>query len=259
MLHPRFHRSAACAALIAAVLAISCTIGFAADVQGGPNLLDNGDFSRGSGNSVNGWRNDAWILTPGTTDYLWIPPQGNRPAEVEVFSRHDNDARWAQTLNLAQGWYHVSVEARTVNVLPFMIGANISTLEDGIRSEDLKGTQSWHRLGFYLKVGPNGADVDIALRLGGYMNLSYGRVFFRDASVVKIAAPPPGATEVYDLDAIRKNETTGPVGQPWTLVATFLLFVIVGGVGWWMYGKATVIEVEVARRKPRAAQRRNVK
>ena len=32
------------------------------------NLLVNGDFARGSGDSVDGWRTDAWILTAGTTD-----------------------------------------------------------------------------------------------------------------------------------------------------------------------------------------------
>ena len=202
------------------------------------NLLVNGDFTRGSGDSVDGWRIDAWILTPGTTDYSRIPPHDGEPAELKVFTHRDNDARWAQPLSLGPGWYYISAEARTEDVLTFMVGANVSVLEDGIKSEDLKGTRGWQRLGLYIKIPARGADIDVALRLGGYMNLSRGAAFFRNASVIKVAAPPAGAPYVYDLGEIRKNETTGPIGSPWTLVATFLLFIAVAALGWRMLGES---------------------
>src|SRR5260370_42376111 len=64
------------------------------------SMLVNGDFTRGSGDSVDGWRIDAWILTPGTTDYSRIPPRDGEPAELKVFTHRDNDARWAQPLSL---------------------------------------------------------------------------------------------------------------------------------------------------------------
>ena len=202
------------------------------------NLLVNGDFTRGSGDSVDGWRTDAWILTPGTTDYSRIPPHDGQPAELKVFTHRDNDARWAQPLSLGPGWYYISAEARTEDVLTFMVGANVSVLEDGIKSEDLKGTRAWQRIGLYLKIPARGADIDVALRLGGYMNLSRGAAFFRNASVIKVAAPPAGAPYVYDLGEIRKNETIGPIGSPWTLVATFILFIAVAGLGWRMLGES---------------------
>src|SRR5712692_1301298 len=115
------------------------------------NLLVNGEFTRGSGDSVDGWRIDAWILTAGTTDYSRIPPHDGEPAELKVFTHRDNDARWAQPLSLGPGWYYISAEARTEDVLTFMVGANVSVLEDGIKSEDLKGTRGWQRLGLYIK------------------------------------------------------------------------------------------------------------
>src|SRR6266849_1427900 len=99
------------------------------------SLLVNGDFTRGSGDSVDGWRIDAWILTPGTTDYSRIPPHDGESAELKVFTHRDNDARWAQPLSLGPGWYYISAEARTEDVLTFMVGANVSVLEDGIESE----------------------------------------------------------------------------------------------------------------------------
>jgi hypothetical protein len=196
------------------------------------NLLHNGDFTTGSGDSVDGWRTDAWILTPGVTDYRWVPPGKNTPAELEVYNHHDNDARWSQPLNLSPGWYRMSVEVRTHAVLPFFTGASISVLEDSIMSADIRGDSGWQPLSLYLKIGRYGADVDVALRVGGYMNLTRGEAFFRHAVVVRVPAPPPGAEHVFDLTAIRQKEAPGPIGKPWTLVATYLLLVLLTFAGW---------------------------
>lgn len=230
----------AAAALLALLLELApvCAGAAAARADAAPNLLVNGDFTRGSRDSVDGWRIDAWILTPGTTDYSRIPAHDGQPAELKVFTHRDNDARWAQPVSLGPGWYYISAEARTEDVLTFMVGANVSVLEDGIRSEDLKGTRGWQRIGLYLKIPPRGADIDVALRLGGYMNLSRGAAFFRNTSVIKVAAPRAGAPYVYDLGEIRKQETTGPIGSPWTLVATFMLFIAVAALGWRMLGES---------------------
>jgi len=200
------------------------------------NLLHNGDFSVGSGDSVDGWRTDAWILSPGTTDYRWIPPAKRKPGELEVYSHRDNDARWLQSLNLGPGWYRMSVEARTHAVLPFFTGASISVMEDGIMSADLKGDTDWRPLTLYLKIGRYGADVDIALRVGGYMNLTRGEAFFRHAQVVKVAAPPAGAEHVFDLTEIRRKEATGPIGHPWTLAAAYLGLLLLAVAGWRLMG-----------------------
>lgn len=217
------------------------------------NLLNNGDFTRGSGESVDGWRTDAWVLSAGTTDYERIAPHHWEPAEVEISSGRDNDARWVQGLSLAPGWYHISVEARTQNVLPFFTGASVSVLEDGILSQDLRGDTDWTPLGFYLRVGRQGADVDVALRLGGYMNLTRGQAWFRHARVVRTAAPPPDATRVFDLSAIRKTETTGPIGHVWTLIATFVVLGFTTLIGWRMMTVPTVQQ----RRAERIRRRRH--
>jgi hypothetical protein len=205
---------------------------------GAGNLLNNGDFTRGSGSSVDGWRSDAWVLTAGTTEYKWIAPHGREPGQVEIFSHRDNDARWVQGLSLSPGWYHISVEARTRKVLPFFTGASISVLEDSIISRDLRGNTDWTKLDLYLLVGPLGADIDVALRLGTYMNLTRGQAWFRHARVVKIAAPPRDARYVFDLTAIRKTEATGPIGHPWTLVVAFVTLSAAAVTGWRMMSKS---------------------
>jgi hypothetical protein len=212
--------------------------------RAGDNLLHNGDFKVGSGDSTDGWQNDAWIQSPGTTDYHWIRPAGGQPGEVELFTHKDNDARWKQPVTLTPGWYTVSVEARTEKVLPFFTGVSISTLDNGVMSADLRGDNDWKRLQFYLKVGPRGADVDVCLRLGGYMNLTRGRAFFRDAQVVKIEAPPAGADHVYDLDAMRKAQFSGPIGSPWSLAVTFVTLLTLAGLGWWLLGEPAALLVQ---------------
>lgn len=199
------------------------------------NLLNNGDLARGSGSSCDGWRTDGWILSPSSTSFSWIAPAGGYPGQLEVENLRDNDARWSQPLSLRGGWYHISVWARAEDVLPYFTGANISVLEDTIVSADLRGTQPWQQLDLYLKVPPYGADVEVALRLGGYANLTRGRAFFRDAHVERIDAPPAGATHIYDLGAIRKAESPGPIGNRWTLYATFLVLTIAAIAGWRLF------------------------
>jgi hypothetical protein len=216
------------------------------------NLLNNGDFTRGSGASVDGWRTDAWVLNAGTTEYDWIGANHSEPAEVEISSHRDNDARWVQGLSLGPGWYHISVEARTRRVLPYFTGASVSVLEDGIMSEDLRGDHDWTSLGFYLRVGRHGADIDVALRLGGYMNLTRGQAWFRRARVVRIAEPPEDV-RVFDLGEIRKSEASGPIGHLWTLVATFLALGSATLVGWRLMSAPPVQQrAERIRRRKRA-------
>ncbi|MGH7248431.1 MAG: hypothetical protein ACREH9_10030, partial [Pseudomonadota bacterium] len=193
------------------------------------------------GDAPDGWRHDGWILTPETTTFEWIPPRSGQPGELEVETHRDNDARWVQSLSMRPGWYYFSAETAAKNVLAFKTGANISLLEDNIVSDNVTGTSGWRRLGFYLKVGKDGADIDFALRLGGYMNVTRGDVFFRNPSVVKVTAPPPGAHYVYDLAQIRRSEATGPIGRLWTLVATLVAFVLLGALGWWMYGNMRLV------------------
>lgn len=226
-------RAAIAIALVTTGLLIGPDVSRGAD----PNLLNNGDFARGSGNSCDGWRVDAWILSPTATEFKWIPPSGAEPAELEIDTHHDNDARWEQTVSLTPGWYYISVEARTDKILQFFIGATISVLEDSIMSANLKRTNDWTKLGFYLRVGPKGADVDVALRIGGFMNLNRGKAFFRRASVVKVSGPPPGDQHVFDLEQIRKDEVTGPIGNTWSLVVTFIAFILVAAVGWRMFSE----------------------
>jgi len=216
------------------------------------NLLQNADLSLGGGNSPEHWRSEGWVDKPEATTYDWIHPAGGAAGELEVDNLQPNDARWMQSLALGAGWHHFSVEARTEKVGEKETGASISVMEDGIMSVELKGDTSWRRLDLYLKVGKDGADVDVALRVGGYASLNTGRAFFRHPSMTKVAGPPAHAERVYDLDAVRKESAAPPIGRPWTLVAAFILLGAGVAIGWRVFGE-TGPEVATIPVKPKTA------
>jgi len=228
------------AATVAAIITVIALSTWAAAVAAQQNLFVNGGFAKGAGTFPDHWRTEGWDQKPETTTFRWIEPAGVNPGEIEVNSVKPNDARYQQTTSLVAGWYYLSVEARTEEVGGGAAGATISVLEDGITSGDLTGTKGWSKLGLYLKVGPHGADVEVALRLGGYASLNTGRAFFRNASAIRVAGPPAGATHTFDLEAIRKASQPLPVGKPWSLVATFILLGSVAVAGWRMFGEATM-------------------
>jgi hypothetical protein len=204
-------------------------------VSSSPNLLANADFAKGSGKSPDHWRTGGWNESPSVTDYEWLHAPEAYP-ELSITNFHPNDARWLQSLSLAPGWYYVSAEVSCEDVPPNAVGAYVSLDEDSINSPGLHGNSGWQRVGLYLKVGPHGADVDIALRLGGFGSLNTGRAFFRNAKVVKIEALPANAAPRFDLAAVRRSQIAPPVGRPWTLPAVFALLVILTIAGWRIYG-----------------------
>jgi len=233
-----------------------------AAVSGGPNLLANADFKKGSGKSPDHWRTGGWNESPSVTDYEWPHAPDGSP-ELTIDNLHPNDARWLQSLTLGPGWYYVSAEASCEDVPPNAVGAYVSLDEDSINSPGLHGNSGWQRVGLYLKVGRHVADVDIALRLGGFGSLNTGRAFFRNATVIKLDALPASAAPVFDLQAVRRSQIAPPIGKPWTLPATLALLAILAIAGWYIYGAenpavAPAIAQAAAKRPlpPRAQRRR---
>jgi len=226
----------------------------AAGVPNGPNLLSNGDFAHGSGKSPDLWRTGGWNESPAFTSYDWLHSEGSEP-ELIVNNLQPNDARWLQTLTLGPGWYYVGAEARTEEVPPTATGASVSLDEDSINSPDLHGASDWQSIGLYFKVGVHGADVDVALRLGGFGSLNTGHAFFRKARVVKLDALPANAAPAFDLTAVRRSLVAPPMGKPWTLAAAFVLLAILAVIGWKIYG-ADELAPAPARAEPPPAQSR---
>jgi hypothetical protein len=223
---------------IALVIALALGLTGSCDlwaVQNGAaqNLVDNADFSKGAGESPDHWRTESWDQKSDVSSYAWIHQPGE-PAQLEVNNAKPNDARWMQAINLNSGWYYLSVQVRTEGVGDNATGASVSIMEDGAMSHDVRGTTPWREIGFYLKVGDRGGDIEIACRVGGYASLNTGRAFFRDVKVVLVTAPAEGEPR-FELDSVRKESAEPPVGKPWTLAATFILLAAIAYFGWTMF------------------------
>jgi len=225
------------------------------------NLLLNGSLAKGSGEQPDDWRTEAWVNEPDAFQYTWMHPTDGNPGQLVVNALKPNDARWMQSLTLAPGWYRFSTEVRTENVGSQQTGANISVMEDGAMSPDIRGTSGWQRVSFYLKVGGNGADIELALRVGGFGSLNTGKAFFRDVHAEKLAAPPPDATPVYDLMAIRKAEIPEAIGHPVTLVMSFVFLALVAYYGWRLFGapEPVVEKVQAPAPQPKASEKGKAK
>ena len=200
------------------------------------NLLQNGNFAKGSEDQPDEWRTEAWINKPDAFVCHWHPPQNGNPGELEVDNLQANDGRWMQPLSLGPGWYQLSAEIRTENVGAKEDGASISIMEDGIMSPEIRGTTGWQRVSLYLKVAGKGADVDVALIVGGFASLNTGRGFFRNATLVAIDAPPPNAAPTFDLSSIRQEAAPVPLGSHWSMVLTFAVLIAIACFGWFLYG-----------------------
>jgi len=204
---------------------VLATPGFSAATD----LLRNGDFSAGTGDTPDGWHRESWVDLP-TTRFVWIKPSGGEPGIVSVENGADNMAHWVQHVHLNPGWYYVGAQVETVGLHadPRKTGAMVSLTGLAV-SADLKGSNHWTTSSFYLKVGVGGADVPIALGIGFFGGYDTGQVFFRGASVVSVDEPPPGPYQVIDLDKV--NSHFGQ-GSQWPLALLLCPLMAAAVAGW---------------------------
>lgn len=211
------------------------TISLPRTTHAAQELLHNADLSKGAGNQPDDWQTQAWINEPSAVTFNWTHPPNGGPGEAEVNAVKADDARWMQSMALTPGWYYISAEIRTENIGADNSGATISVMDDGIMSPEVKGTTSWTRVGLYMRVGKKGADVDVALRIGGFGSLNTGRAFYRNASVVAVDAPPPNAQPTYDLEKIRQAAQPVPIGRLYSLMLTYLFLIALAYAGWYVF------------------------
>jgi len=193
------------------------------------NLLRNGDFSAGTGDTPDGWHRETWIDLP-TTRLAWIKPSGGEPGAVSVDNGADNMARWVQHVHLSPGLYYVGAQVKTLGLAePSNTGAMISLTGLGMSPENLQGNNNWTTASFYLKVGAGGGDAPIALGIGFFAGYSTGQALFRGASVVPVDELPPGQYLLIDLDKV--NSHFGQ-GSQWPLALLLCPLMAAAVAGW---------------------------
>jgi Gpi18-like mannosyltransferase/predicted membrane-bound dolichyl-phosphate-mannose-protein mannosyltransferase len=193
------------------------------------NIVQNGDLTRGSGNTPTEWRIDRWDTGTGVTEFLWQAPSGDTPGQAGIKSQKPNDARFVQDLRVReQTWYHIQGKVRTQDVGQGAIGAYLSLMEGFQNSQDVKGTQpEWQAVELWVKTEKWQDRLTLALRLGGYSSLNTGEAWFSDISAEPVSGPPPNAKNIFQ--PADRGGGIAPLGL-WALI---LLLGLIAGALWY--------------------------
>lgn len=213
------------AKVTAALLLSLCATASASD-----ELVRNGLFSSGSEGIPEHWHSEAYTKGTATTEFRWHhSPTG--VSIIEIDNREANDARWLQSVPVSPNtWYRVSGWVRSEDVGSSKMGAYLSVMDTFFNSRDLRGTQDWQLLSFWVKTGALETKLKIAARLGGYSSDNVGRAFFTAISVEEMAYPSVGTPFVHGGVAGESASSK----EPWT---TLIVLVLVVGLAMliWRY------------------------
>jgi hypothetical protein len=156
------------------------------------DLVRNGLLSEGTGGQPSGWRHEAYYTAPDSAGFQWTTGSTGIGMLV-IHNPKQNDTWWIQTFPVSPStWYRVSGWIRAENVGTKAMGANLSELETGYRSGDLRGTQDWQLVEFWMKTRANQTVARLACRIGGISSLNTGTAYFTGISYALAEGPPDG-------------------------------------------------------------------
>ena len=160
------------------------------------NLLINGDFSDYAGEFVTGWDREMWFTDVGVSS-LTIDPDGYDGACISVQNVGENDARFAQTVDVEPDTlYRISCMCRAEGIGDTGIGATISIKDTFCYSEALTDTDGeWVQLELYGRTGADQTELTVFARVGGYGNESAGRAWFDNFEMTAVDSVPAGFSE----------------------------------------------------------------
>lgn len=204
-----------------------CTVFATADEA--VNLLDNPSFEELDSNGLpSGWFTDAYVKREGVSQFSVIDDakSGNNAVMVENFDL--NDARFAQTVQVApnamyrlSGWIKTSVMSETGH------GANLSIEGVHARSDSFRVTNgAWEYVETYGMTSDEQTEVTIFARVGGYSGESQGTAYFDDLSLVRVDSLPSGvfAEAWYTISApqvvspVEQSSAESSPAWPWLAV-----------------------------------------
>lgn len=203
--------------LVAALLGLLALSAATADAA---NLVRNGSFARGAGDSPLRWTHDLWDKAGGT-EFDWEPGGGGLGAAI-VRNRTPNDARWTQTVKVEpRAWYRLSGYVRAIGVGEAGLGANLSILRGFDNAGSVRGEDSgWQSQVMYFRANAGEEYVTVACRLGSYGQESTGEARCTGIELSRIGEPPAAAAHVYGTREAGRSPSGIPVGA---LMALFVL------------------------------------
>ncbi len=184
-----------CLAWLALLLACCAPLAYA---KADSPLLYNGDFSITSQEQAlpAGWYFEAWTDDGETTTF----GISGEEAAVYLNSAWENDARICQTVAVEPNTcYRISCEAKSASVQGGT-GAAITVLDTFASSQQLFGDSEWETLALTGVTGPEQTELVVALRIGGYGNLSQGIAWFRGVSMERLEQAPADAASFAPME-----------------------------------------------------------
>lgn len=173
------------------------------------NLLFNADFLALSenGNLPLGWYYDAWGYYD--TEYF-VEYTQEYGTVVKLNNTSDNDARICQTVSVKpKSYYMFSCDIYGIE-FDGGAGASISVMDTMATSRKVLETNGFTRVEFIGKTGKNQTELVIAMRIGGYGELTAGEAWFKNPSVVLLEGKHSGAHSVDAEDYKPKAEAEAP-------------------------------------------------
>lgn len=156
------------------------------------DLVGNGLFSQGKRVPA-GWKFVAFYDTPDAASSEWTMDSWGAGV-LKITNLKPNDTRWTQVVAVSPlTWYRISGWIRTQDVGNEGGGAYLADMDDGYYSDEIRGTQAWQSVEYWIRTAPTQRSVELACRLGGYGSLNTGTAYFTGISFTRAGTPPAGA------------------------------------------------------------------
>lgn len=195
----------------------------------GRNLLLNGDFERLDGeNSFEHWYPNAYVLSPGVTDYLEGEGQTGRGARIE--NHGPNDARFVQAVSVLPSTTYC-LEGDIMAESEEGRGANLSVAGVYAFSESVYRSEGWRHVRIYGRTGARQREITVYARLGGYSGESVGSANFDNIKLYAVESVPQGAELLSWEENIGKQEEPAEdaAGKPnWPMLTLLALAYLAG-------------------------------
>lgn len=204
---------------------------YAAAAEAAANMVQNAGFEEGAADvsTPQGWEQDVWDKGTEVTKFRMDAEQGRTGTRSAVIENvGPNDAKLVQKLAVKPDTkYKLSAWTKVSQAGASAKGANVSVLGILDTSADVKDTNGeWKQLTLYGKTGPKQAELQVAVRLGGYGSLNTGTAWFDDISLEEVRSVPSGFKAVsFEPQEVAVSQT-GPNDHVSVSLTPIILFSI---------------------------------
>ncbi|MEL7609829.1 MAG: phospholipid carrier-dependent glycosyltransferase [Bacillota bacterium] len=155
-------------------------------------LIQNGTFDRANANETlpDGWFADGWytLSSDGVAEAALLDGE----PVAHIVNHVDNDMRLCQTIAVEKNsYYKLSCDVLVSNITGGA-GANVSVADSLASSDAVFSGEGWQHIELIGKTGADQTSLTVAVRIGGYGQLSKGEAWFDNFTVEKLVQAPAG-------------------------------------------------------------------